>query len=82
MYKRNAQTRNLLRSSKSFTFITNLIHLLPEGGTQMQLNLSENLMLSFFHREFYRRDLVSPIERYERYTPNITFIYTCINFNT
>lgn len=47
MYKRNGQTRNLLRSRKSFTFITNLIHLLPEGGTQMQLNLSENLMLQF-----------------------------------
>mgnify|MGYP005985201369 CR=1 FL=1 len=47
MYKRNAQTRNLLRSRKSFTFITNLIHLLLPGETQMQLNLSENLMLQF-----------------------------------
>lgn len=30
-YKRKAQTGNLSRSGESFTFITNLIHLLPLG---------------------------------------------------
>lgn len=44
---RRRKRRNLPWSRKSFTFITNLIHLLPQGGTQMQLNLSENLMRQF-----------------------------------
>jgi hypothetical protein len=44
---RRRKRRNLPWSRESFTFITNLIHLLPQGGTQMQLNLSENLMRQF-----------------------------------
>lgn len=78
MYKRNEQKRNL---SKSFTFITNLIHLLLRE-TQMQINLSENVMLRFQWHDELRDDWIS-VGNVENFFLDLSFIrvvsFTSIN---
>lgn len=78
MYKRNEQKRNL---SKSFTFITNLIHLLLRE-TQMQINLSENVMLRFQWHDELRDDWIS-VGNVENFFLDLSYIrvvsFTSIN---